>query len=64
MEKQICNLKQLCEQLGCSTNHVYKLVSLGMPYHQLSSASRRYYVLDEVINWLKEAGLKQKTIWR
>lgn len=61
---RICNLKQLSISLGCSPNHVYKLIELGMPYHQLSEKSRRYYVLDEVLNWLSSAGLKKTVTWR
>lgn len=61
---KICNLKQLCSYLGCSQNHIYKLISLGMPYHQLSEKSRRYYVLSEVIGWLSSAGLKKTVTWR
>lgn len=61
---QILNLKQLSHELGYSENHIYKMISLGLPYHQLSKTSRRYYVLDEVLSWLKSAGYKQISTWR
>lgn len=61
---KICNLKELSLCLGCSPNHIYKLISLGMPYHQLSKNSRRYYLLSEVIEWLSSAGLKKTVTWR
>lgn len=64
VETQILNLKQLSQRLGCSQNHIYKLIAQGMPYHQLSDDSRRYYVLDEVLDWLKSAGYKQVSTWR
>lgn len=61
---QILNLKELSQYLGCSQNHIYKLIHQGMPYHQLSADSRRYYVQDEVLDWLKSAGYKQVSTWR
>lgn len=60
----ICNLKELCQILGYSQNHIYKLISQGLPYHQLDERSRRYFIVDEVVNWLKSAGLKQISTWR
>lgn len=59
----IVNLKELSNQLGCSPNHIYKLINLGMPYHQLSPKSRRYYVTEEVTEWLKSSGLKKRSSW-
>lgn len=64
MENEIVNLKGLCKYLGYSQNHIYKLISEGLPYHQLTANSRRYYVIEEVVDWLKTAGLKQVTTWR
>lgn len=63
-DTQILNLKQLSKRLGCSQNHIYKLIAQGMPFHQLSDDSRRYYVLDEVLDWLKSSGYKQVSTWR
>jgi len=45
--KIILNGKQLCQELGISTTLLYRLLKQGMPYHQLSTASRKYYNLDE-----------------
>lgn len=39
-DTQILNLKQLSKRLGCSQNHIYKLIAQGMPFHQLSDDSR------------------------
>ncbi|MQB68048.1 helix-turn-helix transcriptional regulator [Limosilactobacillus reuteri] len=60
---EILNGKQLCTALGISTTLLYKLLENGMPYHQLSTAGRRYYHLSEVEKWLLEAGYNQKTHW-
>lgn len=32
--------------------------------HQLDPRANRYFVVDEVIEWLKTTGLKQVTTWR
>ncbi|MBM6812978.1 helix-turn-helix domain-containing protein [Limosilactobacillus reuteri] len=64
MTNNICNLKELSKELNCSQNHVYKLIHQGMPYHQIDEQSRRYFILDEVINWLRKTGLKQESVWR
>lgn len=64
MTDEICNLKQLSQKLNCSPNHVYKLIKLGLPYHQLSKTSRRYFIVTEVIAWLKLSGLKQVNVWK
>lgn len=59
VDNQIVNLKQLAGVLGCSISHIYSLIEMGMPYHQLSINSRRYFVVDEVVGWLKTAGHHQ-----
>lgn len=61
--KEILNGKQLCEKLGVSTTILYELLDNGLPFHQLTTASRKYYSLSEVENWLLNAGYRQKTIW-
>lgn len=61
--QDILNGKQLCEKLGISTTLLYRLIKNGMPYHQLSTASKKYYNLNEVKDWLLTAGYKQKTVW-
>lgn len=60
---EILNGKQLCEQLGISTTLLYRLLKTGMPYHQLTTASRKYYNLQEVQEWLLSAGFHQQTTW-
>ena len=60
---QILNGKQLCKALGVSTTLLYRLLKQGMPYHQLSTGSRKYYNLEEVQNWLLKAGFHQETRW-
>lgn len=66
MKHQIFNLKEISQVIGCSTGHVYKLIRQGMPYHQLDENSRRYFIVDEVVEWLKTTGRKQVqvTVWR
>lgn len=61
--KEILNGKQLCTALGISTTLLYRLIQSGMPYHQLSVASRKYYNLEEVEKWLLKAGYQQKNVW-
>ncbi|WP_278838540.1 helix-turn-helix transcriptional regulator [Ligilactobacillus agilis] len=61
--KDILNGKQLCAALGISTTLLYRLIRSGMPYHQLSTGSRKYYNLEEVKHWLLNAGYQQKTVW-
>lgn len=64
MQKQIVNLKDLSKILGCSRSHIYTLIRQGMPFHQLDLKSNRYFVVDEVLDWLKTSGLKQTTSYR
>lgn len=61
--KDILNGKQLCDALGISTTLLYRLIKNGMPYHQLSTSSRKYYNLEEVKKWLLNTGYQQKTVW-
>lgn len=61
--KELMNAKQIVTKLGISQGQLYKLVSYGMPYHQLGEHSRKYYVLEEVEAWLREAGYKQHSKW-
>lgn len=60
---KILNAKELCNKLSISTTFFYKMKKAGMPYHQLCSNSRAYYILDEVEDWLSEAGFHQETKW-
>lgn len=50
--KEILNAKQLAMKLGVSRSYVYKLLKDGLPYHQLGSRSRKYFVYKEVQEWL------------
>ena len=61
--KEILNGKQLMQALGISTTLLYQLLDNGLPYHQLSSNSRKYYNLNEVEDWLRSAGYRQKPVW-
>ncbi|WP_318605531.1 hypothetical protein [Limosilactobacillus reuteri] len=60
---EILNGRQLCNQLGISTTILYSLIDNGLPYHQLTANSRKYYILNEVENWLLESGFHQETRW-
>lgn len=50
--KEILNAKQLAMKLGVSRSYVYKMLKIGLPYHQLGSKSRKYFVYKEVQEWL------------
>lgn len=60
---ELLNGKQLCERIGVSTTILYRLIANGMPFHQLTGNSRKYYNLSEVHDWLKQAGYRKKTTW-
>lgn len=62
MTNQIYNGKELRKQLGISTTTFYKFRKAGLPYHQFPR-SRAYYLLNEVENWLSQAGYHQETTW-
>lgn len=49
---EILNAKQLAAYLQVSTSLINKMVKSGMPYHQLSEKGRKYYVAEEVKEWL------------
>ncbi|WP_251548163.1 helix-turn-helix domain-containing protein [Limosilactobacillus caecicola] len=51
------NTKETANALGVSTDYLRKLQRLGLPYHQLSEHSQKYFNLDEIENWLAQAGL-------
>ena len=54
--------KELCEALGISTTLLYKFRKAGMPYHQLPGG-RPFYLIDQVVDWLKNAGYHQEKVW-
>ena len=60
---EILNGKELRQFLGISTTIYYQLIKNGLPSHQLTANSRRYFNRDEVINWLKSQGYRETTIW-
>ena len=62
--KIFLNTKETPEKLGISTGYLRKLQKLGLPYHQLSEDSYKYFNLSEVENWLCVAGYKQQTTWK
>ena len=62
MASPILNGKELRQALGISTTTFYKFKKAGMPYHQLP-ASRAYFILDEVENWVGKAGYHPQTTW-
>lgn len=50
--KEILNAKQLAIKLGISRAYLYKMLKNGLPYHQLGSKGRKYFVYKEVQEWL------------
>lgn len=60
---KILNTKELCKKLGISTTLLYRLLDNGLPSHQLTANSRRYYNYDEVEEWLSHAGFHKKVKW-
>lgn len=62
METKILNAKDLMESLNISSTRFYQFLKHGMPYHQIGEG-RKYYILDEVKQWLLEAGYHQNTTW-
>lgn len=61
--EKILNGKQLRQYLKISTTIYYQLIKNGMPSHQLTANSRRYFNIDEVTSWLKSQGYRETTIW-
>lgn len=60
---EILNGKELRQFLRISTTIYYQLLKNGLPSHQLTANSRRYFNRDEVINWLKSQGYRETTVW-
>lgn len=61
--EEFLNGKALAIKLGISQSKLYSLRKLGLPFHQLGGNTRKYYVFDEVQEWLKTAGFQQQTTW-
>lgn len=51
---QLLNARQVAQKLGISYTYFFKMLKKGenCPYHQLGQDGRKYYILDEVENWL------------
>lgn len=60
---EILNGKQLRQYLKISTTVYYRLLENGLPFHQLTANSRRYFNVSEVTNWLRSQGYKKTTVW-
>ncbi|MFJ6911149.1 hypothetical protein [Lactobacillus amylovorus] len=48
--------------LNISTTRFYQFLNNGMPYHQIGHG-RKYYILNEVEDWLHKTGYHQKKTW-
>lgn len=64
LNNKFLNTKETAIAMGISTSYLRKLEKLGLPYHQLSPDSYKYFRLDEINDWLKEEGFIRKTTWR
>ena len=60
---EILNGKELRQFLKISTTIYYQLLKNGLPSHQLTANSRRYFNKEEVIDWLKSQGYRETTAW-
>lgn len=60
---EILNGEELRKFLKISTTIYYQLLKNGMPSHQLTANSRRYFNKDEVTDWLKSQGYRETTVW-
>ena len=61
--KEILNGKQLREVLGISTTVYYQLLKNGMPFHQLTTTSKKYFNVTEVEDWLQKSGYHRQMVW-
>lgn len=60
---EILNGKELRQFLRISTTIYYQLLKNGLPSHQLTANSRRYFNKNEVTDWLKSQGYRETTVW-
>lgn len=60
--KTMMNGKELCKYLKISNTLLVRFRKAGMPYHQLGNG-RKYYIAEQVTNWLKQAGYHQESKW-
>lgn len=61
--KEILNGKELREVLGISTTIYYQLLKNGMPFHQLTTTSKKYFNVVEVEDWLQKFGYHRQMVW-
>lgn len=61
--KEILNGKQLREVLGISTTVYYQLLKNGMPFHRLTTTSKKYFNIAEVEDWLQKSGYHRQMVW-
>lgn len=61
--KEILNGKQVREVLGISTTIYYQLLKNGMPFHQLTTTSKKYFNVAEVEDWLQKSGYHKQMVW-
>ena len=61
--EKILNGKQLRQYLQISTTIYYRLLENGLPAHQVTANSRRYFDVSEVTSWLQSQGYKKTTTW-
>ena len=59
LNNKFLNTKETATAMGISTSYLRKLERLGLPYHQLSADSYKYFRLDEINDWLKQEGFIQ-----
>lgn len=64
LNKNFLNTKETAMAMGISTSYLRKLEKLGLPYHQLSNDSYKYFLLSEINDWLRKEGFVQKKTWR
>lgn len=58
----ILNATDLMKELNISSTRFYQFLHHGMPYHQIGEG-RKYYMLNEVLEWLRRAGYRQEKTW-
>lgn len=64
LNNKFLNTKETATALGVSTSYLRKLERLGLPYHQLSNDSYKYFQINEIDEWLQKEGFVQRKTWR
>lgn len=58
-------LKEVAVVLGWSENHIRSLiVNNGFPYCQPDGNKNRYFLWDDIQNWLKKQNFVRSTSWQ